>query len=532
MTPSFLNTRPSFITKETFLNAILTLLRQALFMPTTVRSNACCEPRYGVRGSRNSCPEMRVVRSYPAPGLAQGRQTGPRAEARRVRAWHSFLGEIASGGNRSALASQSGARITPVPGGAAGAAEEFVLSEPRPQRSCVNSDMPSLRLFTIAISIVVSVWTIRLSGIFVTPETRRVPIERLVTNLERALASNPKDVQTRINLARLHGMAYALKTEEVTVARWPHSTIEEPYYGVDQNLIPYRPKAAATPDEETRARDHLKRSIAHYEAALAIDPQDLLARLGYGWMLDQSGDKTRAVVEYRRIIRDAWDKDLRRPYQGAGTRFFITETAGYLIPLLDQARDAAEIADLRAKMEVLEQKPRAITPLAIPLSDDVPPEAVAAPHARIAFDADGSALPRRWTWISSRAGWLVHDPGRTGEITSALQWFGNVTFWLFWENGYQALAALDDDADGELAGDELRDLAIWHDRNSNGTSEPGEVRPVSAYGIVALSCRYVKSDRAMFAAIASEGVRLANGRTRPTYDVVLRTVDVMTLTKR
>ena len=86
-------------------------------------------------------------------------------------------------------------------------------------------------------------------------------------------------------------------------------------------------------------------------------------------------------------------------------------------------------------------------------------------------DADGSALPR-WTWISSRAGWLVHDPRRTGEITSALQWFGNVTFWLFWENGYDALAALDDDADGELAGDELRDLAIWHDRNSTGTSEP------------------------------------------------------------
>jgi len=384
----------------------------------------------------------------------------------------------------------------------------------------------------VAISIAVSVSTIRLSGIFVMPETRKVPIERLVTNLERALASNPKDIQTHINLARLHGMAYALKTEEATVARWPHSAIEEPYYGADQNLIPYRPKAAATPDEETRARDHLKRSIAHYEAALAIDPQDVLARLGYGWMLDQSGDKTRAVVEYRRVIRDAWDKDLRKGYVGAGTRFFVTEAAGYLIPLLDPARDAAEIADLRAKVELLEQRPRAITPLAIPLSDDVLPEAVAAPQARIAFDADGSALPRRWTWISSRAGWLVHDPGGTGQITSALQLFGNVTFWLFWENGYQALSALDDDADGELAGAELRDLAIWHDRNSDGTSDPGEVRPLAAHGIVALSCRYERSDRALFAAIAPTGVRLADGRVRPSYDVMLRAVDVMTLTKR
>jgi hypothetical protein len=141
-------------------------------------------------------------------------------------------------------------------------------------------------------------------------------------------------------------------------------------------------------------------------------------------------------------------------------------------------------------------------------------------------------LPRRWTWISSRAGWLVHDPGGTGEITSALQWFGNVTFWLFWENGYQALAALDDDADGVLAGDELRDLAIWHDRNGNGTSDRGEVRPLSTHGIVALSCRYEESDGLMFAAMAPEGVRLADGRTRPSYDVMLRAVDVVTLTKR
>jgi hypothetical protein len=103
---------------------------------------------------------------------------------------------------------------------------------------------------------------------------------------------------------------------------------------------------------------------------------------------------------------------------------------------------------------------------------------------------------------------------------------------LFWENGYQALAALDDDADGELAGDELRDLAIWHDRNSNGTSDRGEVRPLSTHGIVALSCRYEESDGLMFAAMAPEGVRLADGRTRPSYDVMLRAVDVVTLTKR
>ena len=54
-------------------------------------------------------------------------------------------------------------------------------------------------------------------------------------------------------------------------------------------------------------------------------------------------------------------------------------------------------------------------------------------------------------------------------------------------------------------------------------SEAGEVRPLSAHGIVALSCRYADSDDAWVAAYSPSGVRFANGETRPTYDVVLLT---------
>jgi hypothetical protein len=68
--------------------------------------------------------------------------------------------------------------------------------------------------------------------------------------------------------------------------------------------------------------------------------------------------------------------------------------------------------------------------------------------------------------------------------------FGNVTFWLFWETGYDALTSLDDNGDGVLTGDDLKGLAIWHDANGNGICDPGEVKPLSEYGIVALSCRF------------------------------------------
>ena len=103
--------------------------------------------------------------------------------------------------------------------------------------------------------------------------------------------------------------------------------------------------------------------------------------------------------------------------------------------------------------------------------------------------------------------------------------FGNVSYWCFWRDGYQALAALDDNGNGELAGDELRDLAIWCDANSNGVSDSGEVRPLAAFGIVALSCRgTVASPQQcnVYCAWSPDGVRFQDGSERPTYDVMLR----------
>jgi hypothetical protein len=60
---------------------------------------------------------------------------------------------------------------------------------------------------------------------------------------------------------------------------------------------------------------------------------------------------------------------------------------------------------------------------------------------------------------------------------------------LFLTTDTRPLAALDDDHDGILTGKELAGLALWRDANGNGVADPGEVKPLSAYGIVALSCR-------------------------------------------
>ena len=126
----------------------------------------------------------------------------------------------------------------------------------------------------------------------------------------------------------------------------------------------------------------------------------------------------------------------------------------------------------------------------MPLRDGLVARDLEDRDAAVTFDADGSGLKRQWTWVTKDAGWLVYDPKGKGDITSSLQLFGNVTFWLFWENGYDALASLDDNGDGVLTGVELKGLAIWHDVGRAGVCDPGEVKPLSEYGIVAVSCRF------------------------------------------
>jgi len=159
----------------------------------------------------------------------------------------------------------------------------------------------------------------------------------------------------------------------------------------------------------------------------------------------------------------------------------------------------------------------------VPLADGLTATDLEAPDARVTFDVDGSGLDRTWSWITPKAAWLVSDPKRDGKITSGLQLFGNVTFWMFWHNGYAPLAALDDDRDGILTGKELAGLALWHDANGNGVADPGEVKPVSAYGIVAISCKWqVLNENPDKVAFSPNGVVFQDGKTRPTFDLVLK----------
>jgi hypothetical protein len=297
------------------------------------------------------------------------------------------------------------------------------------------------------------------------------------------------------------------------------------------------------------AKDHLAKAITLYRQGVELDPTDVIAKLGYAWCIDQSGDKSGAITAYRHVISEAWrieqglvshmmvgtsplglgrGNSLRggvsapQTSLSPGFRSITLEASTYLTPLLDPEKDKEELATLRERASYFGSLGRAVTPIAIPLRDGLGVADIVDRTARVRFDADGSGVPRQWSWITPDAGWLVHAPRNSRGITSALQMFGSVTFWLFWDNGYQALQALDDNADGELKGNELQDLSVWQDANVNGIAEKGEVRPLASWGIVSLSWRHeTNQTNRDYVAFSHAGVTFKNGRTRPTWDVLL-----------
>ncbi|MFO0970555.1 MAG: tetratricopeptide repeat protein [Gemmataceae bacterium] len=357
-------------------------------------------------------------------------------------------------------------------------------------------------------------------ALFIRPDLEMIPVERLVKNLTDLAEKEPKNAKWRFNLARVHGMAYAKNTDTVTI--WKGKLDSGAWFGHTPALVPFAKDVVKRAKTSDKARKHLDQAIAEYKAALEIDPKLLVAQLGLAWCLDQSSARKEAIAGYRQVIEAGWEKDKERKSGPLGGHFITAEAAGYLIPLLDPTADKEEIDTLQDRIAKLRKLPRPVTPIAIPLADGLRVADLLDPKARVAFDADGSGLKKRWTWLTPRAGWLVYDPTRQGKVTSALQLFGNVSFWTFWDDGYQALALLDDNHDGELTGRELDNLAIWHDANGDGICDPGEVRPLSYYGVVAISCRGAPHAHPDCPVYAPRGVRFADGKTRPTFDLILR----------
>ena len=365
-----------------------------------------------------------------------------------------------------------------------------------------------------------------IGAMFMPVDVENVPVARVTANLERQLAEQPKNLELLINLARVHAMAFATKSDTVPSARVRGGKTESvPWLGHEApRHQQFTVETTSDPKRQAEARGHLTSAIQRYREARVLAPDNMVATLGLGWALIQAGDRAGAMAALREVTRGMGKGRESNQVIFMATRSLFEEAAFYLIPLLDPEKDRDELAALRARVDELQRRPRAVTPIAVPLQSGLNAFDIVNENAAVTFDADGSGIPTRWTWIEPTAAWLVFDRRGTGRVDSALQLFGSVTFWLFWQNGYHALRTLDDDGDNEIRGSELTGLALWHDRNRDGTADRGEVRPVTEWNILALSCQYAHDpSHPDEIAFSRRGVTFRDGTIRPTFDVILRT---------
>ncbi len=339
-------------------------------------------------------------------------------------------------------------------------------------------------------------------GRYATVQTEKVPVARLAANLEKKLAAAPKDFDLLVRTARVHAMAYAAKTSELEVRK---GEPDEPWFGYAPKNLPFQLQIGESPAVVKTAEAHLEKAVDLYLRAEKERPEHLVTVLGLAWCLEQSGKKTEALNRYRKVIETSYKNGKS---SGGPDWDLLSEAIQYAKPLLDPKKDMEELSRYEERLLLAQKQPRAVTPVLVDLSGRGELEAVVDRAARVAFDLDGRGKGGcAWEWIDrDAAAWLVFDGDGTGRIDSGLDLFGAVSWWLFWRDGYEALAALDDDGNGLVSGPELAGIALWRDRDGNGVSDPGEVTTLEAHGIVTLDTRA--------AVDAASGLLAASGTKR------------------
>jgi hypothetical protein len=352
-------------------------------------------------------------------------------------------------------------------------------------------------------------------------ETTAVPVDRVLSNLTTRLAKNTNDFQLLHNLARLHSLSYAraasnwlveVQTNQNGLAS---NSDLQPFFGSgDPGFPPSEVAPLASETSQVAAKKHLAAATEFYKRCTLVNPTNEIPWIGLGWCQLQAGQTNAAKQTLRAAVKLARAKE----QTGSGWASPTAEAITYLRSVLDRKSDKKELDDLTRIAEQAHKVPRWVTPLVIPLQSNLTPSDLINTNASVSFDLDGSGIPnRQWQWINTNAAWIVHLR-QGGPVTSALQMFGNVTFWMFWENGYHALASLDDNADGLLTGEELRGIRLWHDQNTDGRSTPNEIIELHQLGITALDTRYTTQHQIP---TSPTGARFTDNSTRPTYDIIL-----------
>ena len=308
------------------------------------------------------------------------------------------------------------------------------------------------------------------------PTGTTMPVSRLLKNIGDYVAKHPTDAKGYYMLGRVQSAAFAMNVERLNV----YTKGPLPQFPPD-----WPPIAQPRRTTRTLTRLDLKLiagSLESYKKATELDPKSGLAWFGLGFECEEalrfrqalkiaaknleinssesSGTSTLKEA-VRQISLDAYRKafsltvseDLLpiRPFIG----YLVSQESAEAVIRLQSGRSLTkveqdEIVSLNAKIKDLRAVKRGVTPILIDLQHSADISELLSRDGRVKFDLSGEHAGQLWPWVKPTTGILVWDPNHTGKITSGLQLFGNVTWWLFWEDGYSPLAALDNDHNAGL----------------------------------------------------------------------------------
>lgn len=348
----------------------------------------------------------------------------------------------------------------------------------------------------------------------------------------RAIEISPDRAKYRLGLASLLEAGRKL-AGEITVApgintpradpeklRHWHSTLSKASAGDDRAAQRIRDQLR-TPEHDW-VKSHPRLELVPALLAARDDQDEKIQQfarrmLSEDW-IDQACDQYFAAFS---LALRAEGKAVEQPMRGLGE--LVAFESGKAFERLVRERgtrpdDAVRLTTVSAGLKAFERLPpnRAVTPIVFSFSSHRTLSDLCDHTARVRFNLDGSDRPQQWPWLKPTTGLLCWDPANSRRITSGRQLFGSVSWWIFFDNGYQALDALDDNRDAALTGPELAGIAVWFDRNANGISDSGEVTPVHKLGVAAISCRATSTSDGCPANL--QGISFTDGRVLPTYD--------------
>lgn len=289
--------------------------------------------------------------------------------------------------------------------------------------------------------------------------------------------------------------------------------------------------------------EHAGAALRNFQKAIELDSDNALYHHGLASLLEQYVQLLAEIKaehvpeEFRRFIlskvKDIYHtaynlsikKDLKNRYRPlSGLRSLISHEAGNAYVRLSETlgckskEETKKVGKVKEGLKKLDRLPksRIVTPIIFSLEQHRTLRDLLTPDKSVRFDLDGDGLIEKWPWVKPATGILVWDPKGDAVITSGRQMFGSVSWWLFFEDGYHALDALDDNRDGVLSGGELGGIRVWFDRNCDGISRQEEVVPLRNLRIVAIGTK--ASGKKNGVPMCLSGLRRSDGTTIATYD--------------